>query len=323
LDAYLRAAFKLTYDCGHAVRLPGPVIPGVVADGGYIVCDEPEINWHGNHCSLFSWGIASDDTFEAKVAERYGCEVHEFDPTVSGSVGASSNELVHFHQIGAWSERTNLSIGPVDTIENLVREYWTWGTSLNLKIDIEGAEWQALPVVSDWLLERVDHLILEIHTALSPVVGQFMTPTVSMVETMERLREKFYLIHYHVNNCCNPTQIGPQEFIPGPIELSFIRKTLIPGVPTGPFHLHEELNGPNVVSSPPFTEAYNKVWGWENHHDRNWEAYDQSNFFSRFLEKMWLEKQERKQQDRRQTSSSAGLSTVEYVALRAADKKGF
>jgi hypothetical protein len=292
-----------------------------MADGGYIVCDEPEINWHTNSCSLFSWGIASDDTFEAKLSERYGCEVHEFDPTVNGSDGSNKSDLVTFHKIGAWSHRTNLSIGPVDTIDNLVRKYWRWGTSLNLKIDIEGAEWEALPAVSDWLLDKTDHLILEIHTAFKEgAIGQFLTPTLSMVQTMERLREKFYLIHWHVNNCCLPTQIGPQEFVPGPIELSFIRKSLIPGLPTGPFHLHEELNGPNAPANPELTEAYAHAWGWDVPHEKNWEAFDQSNFFSRFLENMWLEKKERKRQQNQTFPST--LDTVQYVALRSTDRSG-
>jgi hypothetical protein len=206
----------------------------------------------------------------------------------------------------------------VDTIENLVRSYWSAGTALNLKIDIEGAEWEALPAVSDWLLDQTHHLILEIHTALVPgTIGSFVAPTASMVQTMERLREKFYLIHYHVNNCCYPTQIGPQEFVPGPIELSFVRKSLIPGVPTGPFALHEELNGPNVMYRPPFTAPWVHAWGWDDPHERNWEAYDQSNFLSRLLDKMWLEGRERNQ-----SSTVETVPVVQYFAMRAAEKRG-
>jgi hypothetical protein len=296
LRAYIHAAFKLDYNCGYPTRLPGPVIPGTIADGGYVVCDEPEIDWHRNSCSLFSWGIASDDTFEAQLSQKYGCEVHEFDPTVNGSLGANASSLVHFHKMGAWSHRTQLSIGPVDSISSLVSQYWRRNTSLNLKIDIEGAEWETLPAVPDAIFDQVDHLILEIHTANSPtIMGAFLPPTYSMVETLERVREKFYLFHYHVNNCCSPTAIGPHDFIPGPIELSFIRKALIPGMPTGPFHLHEELNGPNVLFYPQLDDTVMPGYGWNRTYDKNWVAYE-ANPFAATLDRFRLADESRESQ---------------------------
>jgi hypothetical protein len=270
LNSFMQASLQLTYECQHPVRLPGPVIPHTIADGGYVVCDEPEVNWQKDHCSLFSFGVASDDTFEVSVAQKYGCDVHEFDPTVTGSVGASSNPNVHFHQIGCWKEQGTLSIGPVDTIENLVNTYKKANTSLNLKIDVEGSEWETLPVVPDSLLDQVDHLIIEAHTTfVAP--ARFLTPTQSMVNTMNRLKDKFYLFHYHINNCCHPWKVGPHDFVPPPMELMFVRKSLVPGNRTCPFNNHEELNGPNALWYPQFnTPAMLDMYGWnkatcENH----------------------------------------------------------
>lgn len=274
-EAYLHSVFNLTNDCGYPVRLPNPVIPGVDADGGYVVCDEPEVNWRKGDCSLFSFGVASDDSFELAFAKRYRCEVHEFDPTVNGSKGADTGELVHFHKLGCWKEKGNLSIGPVDTIENLVSRFHKKGNSLNLKIDVEGSEWETLPAVPDSLLDRVDHLIMEAHTTVSqiPLKPGFFTPTLSMIETMARLREKFYLVHYHVNNCCTPTEHGPNYWVPGPVELTFVRKALMPGVPVGPFQLHEEMNGPNVVGLPEWTSNQFYRFAWWGPYGESWERY--------------------------------------------------
>jgi len=264
LEAYIQAAFSLTYDCRHPLRFPGPILPDVSADGGYTVCDEPELGWQKDNCTLFSFGIASDDTFESALSERYGCEVHEFDPTVNGSDGDAASELVHFHKVGCWSHKTNLKgIGPVDSIENLVHLYHKRNTRLSLKIDVEGSEWETFPAVPDSLLDRVDQLVLEIHTnngGWDPYALCYrFSVTSSMVQTLQRLREKFYLFHYHANNCCDPCQLQPFLYAPGPVELSFVRKALVRGVPTGPFNPHEEYNGLNLLGKAPLNLAQ---YGW-------------------------------------------------------------
>jgi len=267
LEAYIHAAFNLTYNCAHPVRLPGPVQPGIMGDGGYVVCDD---FWRKDNCSLFSFGIASDDTFELQVAAKYGCEVHEFDPTVNGSAGANSSDLVHFHRIGCWDKETTLSIGPVDSVQSLLHRFHTKNTHLSLKMDVEGSEWTALPAIPDSILNEFDHVILEIHTRREP-------PSLNMVQTLARLREKFYLFHYNINNCCadSPAKLDSRSGlgVPGPVELSFLRKDLVQGVPTGPFDLHEELNARNVLSHPAVNSTVMPKFGWDRAYDENWEAY--------------------------------------------------
>jgi hypothetical protein len=276
VEAFIHAVFNLTYDCKHPLRMPGPIIPNASADGGYVICNDPGLGWQNDNCTVFSFGINDDDTFESSLSRMYGCEVHEFDPTVKGSEGAAS-DMVHFHPIGCWSHKTNLSIGPVDSIENLVHRFHKRNSRLSLKIDVEGSEWEAFSAVPDALLDQFDHIIMEVHTWYP---GQVSTPTqmidyfVSsrMIDTMVRLREKFHLFHYNVINCCPPSETGPLPYTPGPVELSFVRKALIPGVPSGPFHLHEEMNGPNLLKSDLIDNGIFSRYGWDKNYERSWEA---------------------------------------------------
>jgi hypothetical protein len=278
VEAFIHAVFNLTYDCEHPLRMPGPIIPNASADGGYVICNDPGLGWQNDNCTVFSFGINDDDTFESSLSRMYGCEVHEFDPTVKGSKGAATSEMVHFHPIGCWSHTANLSIGPVDSIENLVHRFHKRNSRLSLKIDVEGSEWEAFSAVPDALLDQFDHIIMEVHTWYP---GQVSTPTqmidyfVSsrMIDTLVRLREKFYLFHYNVINCCPPSQTGSLPYTPGPVELSFVRKALIPGVPSGPFHLHEEMNG--LIDLRKSTLMDNDIfsrYGWDKNYERSWEA---------------------------------------------------
>merc|ERR1711924_125623 len=118
LRTYLTELTGLTYNCQQLSRVGSP------NDGGYIVCED--VPWHGQHgCTMLSYGIAYDDNFEIAVSNKWGCQVHEFDPTVQGSAGSRQNpEKIHFHQEGIWSGPAVLSIGKVDSLANHMQTFW-------------------------------------------------------------------------------------------------------------------------------------------------------------------------------------------------------
>ncbi|CAK0799660.1 unnamed protein product, partial [Prorocentrum cordatum] len=75
---------------------------GADHDGGYVWCNDaaPHPKPEGG-CTLFGYGIDSEDEFEQQVAE-WGCQVHEFDPTVERTQGEHAYpDRVHFHREGA------------------------------------------------------------------------------------------------------------------------------------------------------------------------------------------------------------------------------
>ncbi|CAK0799659.1 unnamed protein product, partial [Prorocentrum cordatum] len=96
LREFLGHVMNLTYSCEDAERV------GADHDGGYVWCNDaaPHPKPEGG-CTLFGYGIDSEDEFEQQVAE-WGCQVHEFDPTVERTQGEHAYpDRVHFHREGA------------------------------------------------------------------------------------------------------------------------------------------------------------------------------------------------------------------------------
>lgn len=245
LRQYLTELHSLTYNCQKPIRVGSP------NDGGYVVCsDVPFANQHG--CTLLAYGIANDDNFEMQVA-GWGCQVHEFDPTVTGSVGARQHpDKIHFHQEGVWNAPGTISIGKVDSMPNHMNAFWQKSMSLSVKMDVEGAEWVALPSVSDSDLGQVGHLLIELH--LNAPDHELLEMMPSCIAQLQRLKQHFYLYHVHFNNCMGcvrPYPGGGSYKIPAAVELSLLRKNLIAGEPQGPFHPRTEMDRPNIPSRPP------------------------------------------------------------------------
>lgn len=132
---------------------------------------------NGN-CLVYGVGIADDWNFEKAMAKR-GCEVHAFDPTIDKPpTDEPSLPNLHFHRWGLAGKtehdgthevRGTLSgkkttTQPMFTLEDMMRELGHSGRELTvLKVDCEGCEWNALPVVPSTLWSKIDQMSLELH----------------------------------------------------------------------------------------------------------------------------------------------------------------
>jgi FkbM family methyltransferase len=120
---------------------------------------------------VYSAGIGEDSTFDEGLIERFGCEVHGFDPTPKGRAHgealAAREPRFQMHPVGVWDEDTVLSFfAPRDPshdswsalnlqrtdesvdfevrrVPSLMRELGHERIDL-LKIDVEGAEYRVL-----------------------------------------------------------------------------------------------------------------------------------------------------------------------------------
>jgi FkbM family methyltransferase len=51
-------------------------------DGAWFICADKLVGPRVYHCTVLSFGISFDDSFDLSMNEKYGCHVHSFDPNV-------------------------------------------------------------------------------------------------------------------------------------------------------------------------------------------------------------------------------------------------
>lgn len=197
-------------------------------DGGYVVAILPMPYDH-----FLSGGIADDNSFERAVLDAHPylmCDA--FDPNSDG--GPHSHERLRFNRAPVGY------LGLHDAREALV------------KLDVEGAEWPWLEELSDFTLDNVAQLVVELHSPHGNLWSWGL---------LSRLARSHSLVHAHGNNWDGIVEIDGVK-MPGTIETTWVRHDLaqivgashtpipgpldMPNVPTTPDH---------VIDWPPFCEA--------------------------------------------------------------------
>ena len=121
---------------------------GKLSDGGKWVCGVDTFLQRPG-CVVYSFGSNGDTSFEAAILNRTSCAVFTFDPTLAPEVQAKVEAVpgITFKAVGLSAVDGNAVIGgrtlPVRTLATLMRESGHAWIDL-LKIDVEGAEWEAL-----------------------------------------------------------------------------------------------------------------------------------------------------------------------------------
>lgn len=121
---------------------------------------------------VYSFGILTDIDFDKAVSEKFGCQVHMFDPTpisIDFMEKHKNNPLFKFNPFGVWTENTTLTFylpkhggsasavnvtsttekfeAPCKTVTEIMAENNHSHIDV-LKMDIEGA---ALPIMEDMI----------------------------------------------------------------------------------------------------------------------------------------------------------------------------
>jgi len=199
-------------------------------DGGYVIpeCVLSDVKY------LISFGIGYNYTFECDIQNRFPhIKIDGFDHTVgslyffSKSINGILKFLLNrgnlidlkkriarffnflsFWTINSKNNHFKTRITP-NNIKNILNNY-NDGNIL-LKIDIEGAEWDSLPIVCREL-EKVNCLILEFHE-ISCNIKKFKT-------LMSDLCKDFNIGHTHINNFSDLKY----NIFPDFIEITFVNK---------------------------------------------------------------------------------------------------
>jgi hypothetical protein len=166
---------------------------GSTYDGGYLVCD----NLSDGIQSAYSYGVGPNDELGCEVSKRYHVTTHEYDcfdparPTCQGGVFDFHNECLAPKAMRDKHRRV------FDSLQDQLAKNGDAGKRLLVKIDIEGAEWEALLATPDEVLERIDQIPMELH------VFKGVAPL--HLQVIKKLKKTFYVVNLHYNNfACNP-----------------------------------------------------------------------------------------------------------------------
>ena len=154
-------------------------------DGGYLMVDDFDVEG-----IAYSFGIGTNVTWEEDIAD-HGYDVYMYDHTIGGICGVS--EKCHFFRIGLAD--TVIHGDDLTELDELLScNGHKESSRMILKIDIEGAEWGFLKMVSHQCLEKFDQIVLELH-------GLCQLSTLDeKIQCLEKINKGHQVIHVHPNN---------------------------------------------------------------------------------------------------------------------------
>ena len=223
----------------HPVTTDVPLVRlGPAGDGGYVVPDDVD-----GIIACFSPGIGAVSDFESDCAAR-GMDVFMADASVDGP--AVANERFHF---------VKKYLGPVPDETTMEIDEWVEESlggragDLLLQMDIEGAEWQVLPTMSDDLLRRCRIIVIELHD----LHELFVRPAFwCMAPQLRRIVRTHHCVHIHPNNYLG-TSTRNGVTIPRLAEITFLRRdraTVTGFARSFPHPLDADNTGRPVIALP-------------------------------------------------------------------------
>lgn len=225
----------------EALRLFVPVdVPGVakrriggVGDGGYVLLDRLDpAQW------VMSFGIGPSVSFDLEMAQA-GHRILMFDHTIDALPGAHPHFAWHREGVAGVSEPEAALFSLEDHMAKLPER----AVDPILKMDVEGAEWEAIGVAPPALLARFAQITLEFHDLL-----KLDQPEVNArVQTALRaLLVDFAPVHVHGNNFGTLGSVGGFACV-DTLEVTYARRDLFPTMPSATLY-------PTPHDTPNFDE---------------------------------------------------------------------
>jgi hypothetical protein len=207
---------------------------GPNTDGGYILVDRISPAQ-----TIISYGIGTEYRFEIEMAER-GHDVYMFDHTIEAI--QAENKKLHFFREGV-AGCTDISQN-LFSIKDHLQRHQIWGYRLILKMDVDGAEFDALEAVPDDTLDRFEQIVLEVHW-LNNLDDLAYRDRFRKI--FRRLNSAFTLFHVHANNWDGPNGLAIVSGVPVStmLELSYVRSACVHRRPSQTLY-PTALDYPNV-----------------------------------------------------------------------------
>jgi hypothetical protein len=161
---------------------------GNANDGGYLMCE----NLLDNVDIAYSYG--TEDSWGCDLSTRHGVAVHHYDCAKSNRAACKGARFVfHDECVGARAESADGRRS--DTIASHMARNRDTKRSMVMKIDADGAEWDALMATPDEVFDRTSQIAIALHG----------TDQRSFVQVVRRLKEHFHLVNLHFSNqACTP-----------------------------------------------------------------------------------------------------------------------
>ncbi len=203
-------------------------------DGGYVMCG----NLLGQVESAYSYGIGGNDDWGCDISSARNVPVHQYDCFEPPNLVCTSGRFVpHAECVGPKTETVESRV--FDTIANQISRNGDTGKRLVVKMDVEGAEWDALVATPDAVLELVDQLPMELHG----------TSDARFLEVVQKLKRHFHLVHLHFNNwACAPDEA---PFSARAYQVLFVNKRVgVLGTPAPGSVLARAVDAPDDPRTP-------------------------------------------------------------------------
>jgi beta-1,4-mannosyl-glycoprotein beta-1,4-N-acetylglucosaminyltransferase len=169
-------------------------------DGGYVICNIPDIKYD----FLLSCGVSDDISFEEVFCNIYkNTKCIAYDGTIPGINISNQNITFVKKNINTFNDNNNTNLH--SDIEN--------NNNIFLKMDIEGYEIPWINTLSYKQLDKFSQIVIEFHFPFS----------YKEVPIFNKLNKSHVLVHFHANNCCGVRR-HKGILMPNVFECTYIHK---------------------------------------------------------------------------------------------------
>ncbi|WP_298212665.1 hypothetical protein [Ferrimicrobium sp.] len=156
-------------------------------DGGYVMVDQGL-----SDTSVYNFGIGQEVTWDQAMASM-GNRIYQYDHTIEAPPSVEGDTVFYALGLGSKTDETMISLpDALATHHDQARD------DLILNIDIEGGEWDILPLLTTRDLAPFSQIVMELHHLLRIVEDHAFQRQV--YHSLEVLIDTHQVVHVHANN---------------------------------------------------------------------------------------------------------------------------